>query len=146
MRFLGIDYGQERTGLALSDPGGRLAFPLATLSLAQFGQRRALLLDAVAEVAHERAIDAAVLGLPLLESGGETLTTAQVRNIAPRLQRRLGVPMYFMPELLSTDAARKKLLEIGVRGKKLKAALDQAAACQILLSFLAQAQEDWQPI
>lgn len=145
MKFLGIDYGQERTGLAISDPEGKVVFPLATLALAQY-RKRSSLLDALAGLAREKEIEIVVLGLPLLENGGESLTTAQVRNVAPRIQRRLGLPMYFMPELLSTDDAKRELLKIGVTGKKFKAALDQVAACHILQTFLAQPREAWQPV
>lgn len=136
-RILGIDYGQERVGLAISDSEGHIVLPLATLTLAQFGARAALL-DALCARATSEAVEQIVVGLPLYEDGGENLSCRQVRNFVKRLKRRLSLPMFYMPELLSSAEAREDLLAAGIRGAKLKAVLDQQAACNILSSFLAQ--------
>lgn len=136
-RYLAIDYGLARTGLAVSDPNGRIAFPLATLSLAKLGSRKALL-DELARIASESGAEALVMGLPLLADGGESLTTRQVRNAADRIRRRLPLPFYWMPEYLSSEEASLDLRQAGRRGKALKDVLDQQAACRILSSFLAQ--------
>lgn len=96
-----------------------------------------MLLDRLAALARENSATALVLGLPLLEDGSESLTCRQVRNVAARIRRRLPLPMFFMPELLSSHEAQCELLAAGCRGHKLKAALDQLAACHILESFLA---------
>lgn len=137
MRYLGIDYGLRRTGLALSDPDGKLAFPLATLDLASF-PNRAGLLDALAQIAIRNNAEALVMGLPLHGDGSESETSRQVRNASQRIMRRLPLPMYLMPEYLSSACAESELKEAGLRGSRLRAALDQQAACRILASFLEQ--------
>lgn len=136
-RFMGIDYGLKRTGLAISDPEGLIAFPLATLNLDDLGSRKALL-DELAGLARQKGAEALVLGLPLHADGGESLTSVQVRNVAPRIIRRLQLPMYWMPEYFSSSEARRDLSEAGLSGSELKAVLDQQAACRILSSFLEQ--------
>ena len=92
MRYAGIDYGLARTGLAVTDPEGRLAFPVATFRLADFAGRSALL-DALADRIREEGAGAVVMGLPLREDGSESLTTRQVRNVTGRLKRRLDLPV-----------------------------------------------------
>ena len=137
MRFAGIDYGLARTGLAVSDPEGRVAFPLATFRLEDFAGRSALL-DALAARIREEGAEAVVMGLPLLLDGGESLTTRQVRNVTGRLKRRLELPIYYMPELLSSEEAAQDLREAGLSREKARAVLDRQAAARILASFLAE--------
>lgn len=134
-RILGIDYGLERTGIALAI--NDVVLPLTALTLAACHTRKNLL-DKIAALAAEKAVHAIVMGMPLLEDGSETEMSAIVRNAAAKIARRLpGCPLHFMPELLSTHEASLQLQETGLKGQKLKAALDQAAACRILSSFLA---------
>ena len=140
MRYAGIDYGLARTGLAVSDPEGRVAFPLATFRLADYAGRSALL-DALAGRIREEGAGAVVMGLPLLLDGGESLTTRQVRNVTERLKRRLELPVYFMPELLSSEEAAQDLREAGLSREKARAVLDRQAAARILASFLAEPEE-----
>lgn len=136
-KYLAIDYGLERTGLAISDPDARIAFPLRTLCLSSYGTRKSFL-DALARMAREAGAEAVVIGLPLHCDGSESLMVRQTRNMAERLKRRLPLPFYWMPEILSSEQARADLKECGLRGRKLKSVLDQQAACRILSSFLAQ--------
>lgn len=138
--WLGIDYGLERTGLALAPE--EIAFPLRTLRLSDFGRRSALL-DAIASAARENGAAAIVLGLPLMENGGESLMARQIRNITARLKRRLSLPFYYMPELLSSFEAREDLRRRGLNAARIRKALDQQAACRILASFLAQPRRLW---
>lgn len=136
MKCLGIDYGLARTGLAACDPGGVLAYPLKTLRLDDFSGRKALL-DALAALAESEGVETVVMGLPLLDDGSDSLTTRQVRKVAERLKRRLSVPLYFMPEFLSSEEAWSDLREAGVQHSRRKAVLDQQAAVRILQSFLS---------
>ena len=93
MKFVGVDYGLARTGLAVSDPEGRLAFPLMTLRLEDFSDRKAFL-AAMAERIVEAGAEAVVVGLPLTLDGEESLTTRQVRNVTERLKRRVSLPFF----------------------------------------------------
>lgn len=134
---LGIDYGLERTGIAISDPDGRLAFPLATLRLKDYGNRHRLL-DGLASLAIDHGAEILVMGLPLHGDGSENLMCRQTRNVAKRLLRRLPLPLYWAPEYLSSAAAEADLREVGLDSKQMKKLLDQQAACHILNSFLSQ--------
>lgn len=133
---MGVDYGLARTGLAVSDPEGRLVFPLLTLRLEEHANRKDFLAALAARIAAEGA-GAVVIGLPVLDDGTDSLTTRQVRNITGRLKRRLNLPFFYMPELLSSEEAWADLREAGLKARKRKAILDQQAAVRILASFLA---------
>ncbi|MDR2744537.1 MAG: Holliday junction resolvase RuvX [Desulfovibrio sp.] len=136
MKYVGIDYGLVRTGLAVSDPEGRMAFPLTTLSLRDFPDRKALLAVLAARIA-EAGAAAVVMGLPLHADGSESETAKQVRNVTKRIRRRIALPVYFMPELLSSEEAFWDMRQAGVRADRLRAVLDQQAAVRILASFLS---------
>ena len=139
MRFLCIDYGLERTGLAISDPSGRVVFPLKTLRLADFGTRKALL-DALAAIMRQEAAEACVMGLPVPLEGQESLICRQIRNVTERLRRRVAVPFYFMNEALTSYLAWEDLRQSGVKQSKRRQVLDQQAAVRILEAFLAEAE------
>lgn len=136
-RLLGIDYGLERTGLAVTDPGGSLVFPLMTMHFRNF-HNRGEFFDELARKIQTEGITACVWGLPQNMDGSENLMCAQVRNAAKRLGRRINIETCFMPEILSSFEAEEDLRKLGLTGKKLKEALDQQAACRILQSFLNQ--------
>ena len=104
MKWVGIDYGLARTGLAATDPEGIMAYPLTTIRLADYANRKEFLAALAGRILGERP-DAVVMGLPLLTDGTESMTTRQVRNVTERLKRRVPLPFYFMSELLSSEAA-----------------------------------------
>lgn len=136
MKYVSIDYGLVRTGLAASDPEGIIAYPLETLELPHFSGRKAFLAALTERILKEKP-DAVIVGLPLMPDGSESLTTRQVRNFTKRLQHRISCPVLFMEELLSSEEAAMDLADAGVHGKRKKAVLDQQAAVRILENFLA---------
>lgn len=142
LKFLAIDYGQARTGIAVSDAEGRMAFPRCTL-YAPAGSPRALFFTQLLECIAREQPDALVVGLPVPDSGEDSLTTRQVRNFVERLKRRSTLPIYFMPEYLSSYAAEGDLEHAGLSPAQKKAVLDQQAAVCILESFLAEAPTSW---
>ena len=136
-KLLCIDYGLARTGIAITDAGGRMAFPCCVLCK---DARHAFFATLCTLIAKE-APQAIVVGLPLLEDGGESLSTRQARNFAQSLKRRVALPIYYMEELLSTHEAREQFRETGytpARGE-----LDQQAAVRILESFLNEPEPLW---
>jgi putative Holliday junction resolvase len=130
---MGIDYGLKRTGIAMSDSGGSMAFPRAGLPV----RGRDRFFDDLLALAHKEQTDAFVVGLPMRGNGEESETTRQARNMAARLGRRTPLPVYLMNEYLSSHEAETRLRETGTGGKQLKDKLDSAAAAGILESFLA---------
>jgi putative Holliday junction resolvase len=132
MKFLAIDYGQKRTGIALSDPGGSLAFPRATLLMRG---KEAFFAELLALAGEEKA-EAFVVGLPVRLNGEDSESARRARNMAARLKRRSPLPVYFMPEPLSSFDAEARLREAGKKGRECRNALDSSAAAVILESFL----------
>ena len=139
MKLLGIDYGQARTGIAITDAGGRMAFPRCVLRKNTRRDFFAALCDLIAAEAPK----ALVVGLPLQDDGGESLSVRQVRNFVERLKRRVDLPIYYMEELLSTHEALAQFRETGHRPAD--GELDQQAATRILESFLNEPEARWKP-
>ena len=133
MKYLGIDYGQKRTGIAVSDHGGSMAFPRKAILM----RGKDLFFAELLALAEQEGIQAFVVGLPRRNSGEDSETTRQVRNMVARLKHRAPLPVYFMDEYLSSHEAESLLREAGAGGKHLKDKLDSAAAVGILESFLA---------
>lgn len=133
MRYLGIDFGLKRVGLALTDSGGTMAFPFRTLIRTT---RKQFFEDLLAVIAEEK-VEGVVLGLPLDLEGQETETTRQVINFKNSLARRIDLPVFLVNEALSSFEAEQALSMAGMKKKKQKPVLDQMAAVIILESFLA---------
>ncbi|MFO7717624.1 MAG: Holliday junction resolvase RuvX [Thermodesulfobacteriota bacterium] len=138
MRYLGIDYGLKRVGLALTDSAATLATPLATINRTT---RQALFGILLEYIEHYR-IEAVVIGLPYDLEGKETLATRQARNFAASLGRRIIQPIHFVDEVLTSQHAADVLHQANLPSRKQKAVLDQQAAVAILESFLASGPEN----
>ena len=134
MKYLALDYGLKRVGVAVSDPEGRMAFPRCTLVR---DTRDGFFSELLALLERERP-DAVVLGLPLHVDGTECLTTRQVRNFAASLKRRMALPLYWIDEALTSRQAESDLREAGLSARAIKQVVDQQAAVHILETFLAQ--------
>ncbi|MDR2727166.1 MAG: Holliday junction resolvase RuvX [Deltaproteobacteria bacterium] len=134
MKYIAVDYGLKRTGIAVSDAEGRMAFPRCTL----IRSTRTRFFTELAACLAEEAPHAIVVGLPLSMDGSESLSTRQTRHFVERLKRRTDLPIFWMNEQLSSHEAEQDLHEAGARGARLRHVLDQQAACRILQSFLAQ--------
>lgn len=140
MRVAALDVGRRRTGIAVSDPSGTLARPLATVT----GPR--MLEDAIAALDRLRRDDDGlaliVVGLPRRADGSDSETTVFVRTFVARLQRALGCEVVLQDERLTSHEAEGLLAERERDWRKRKAKLDPAAAAVILQEFLdARARE-----
>ncbi|MBQ4132820.1 MAG: Holliday junction resolvase RuvX [Desulfovibrionaceae bacterium] len=139
MKYLGIDYGDERTGLAVCDQGERMAFALKTLHRKTLPGREEFL-RALLAIAEEQGAGGLVIGLPLPLNPdpdmGEPRTCRKARNFAARLGRRTSWPIYLINEALSSSEAEERLRQAGFKGQKLKDKLDAEAAAVILQQFL----------
>jgi putative holliday junction resolvase len=134
-RVLGIDFGERRIGLALSDPSATIAQPLPTL-VRRAGKRPPV--AALVEIIQQNEVDRAVIGLPLDMSGDETEWTATVREFASKLQERAGVPVEFLDERLSSVQAERAVRSLGLKRseREQKERIDAAAAVLLLQTFL----------
>jgi putative Holliday junction resolvase len=129
---LGFDFGLKRIGVAVGDLVLKLAHPLTTI--AEEGNERRF--AAIAALIAEWQPALVVVGLPAHLDGAEHEMSVQCRRFARRLEGRFGLKAVLMDERLSSAEAGEDLAEIGIRGRKQKAALDQVAAQRILQSFL----------
>ncbi len=127
---LAVDPGAVRVGVASCDPDGLLATPVETVSRGRGDLRRLAAL-----VAEHGAIEV-VVGLPRSLSGGEGPAARGARAFARQLAGVLEVPVRLVDERLSTVAASRGLRESGVRGRRGRAVVDQAAAVVILQGAL----------
>lgn len=131
--LLGVDVGEARVGLAVSDATGLLAHPVATL---RRDHDHGTDLDAIAAEVRDRGAVGVVVGLPRSLSGEEGLAARRARDYAGSLQRRLEVPVRLLDERLTTVDAHRNLHRSGVRGRDQRSVVDQAAAVLILQSAL----------
>jgi len=143
-RRLGVDVGKVRVGVALSDPDGILATPLATVARDLVSDKKGAAADSVpADIAElsrlvgEHEVVQIVVGLPVRLNGAEGPAAIDIRAYADRLARAVApVPIVLADERMSTVVATRRLAERGVRGKRQRAVVDQAAAVEILQSWL----------
>ena len=138
-RLLGVDVGKVRVGVAISDPGGILATPLVTVPRdlgAAADSVPADIAELVRLVTEHEAVQI-VVGLPVRLDGAEGAAAIDIRAYAERLARAVGqIPVVLADERMSTVVATRRLAERGVRGKRQRAVVDQAAAVEILQSWL----------
>lgn len=132
MRYLGVDLGRARIGLALADDVLRTARPLRVI--ARRGEEADL--AAIAEAARDYEVERAILGLPLNMDGSEGASARLARAFAPRLEAALGVPVELFDERLSTFEAETRLRDQGFSAKDSRARVDAEAAAVILQGWL----------
>jgi len=132
MRYLAIDYGTRRTGLAICDPGETIVSPLTVL------QNRDLLLEKITQIVENETVEAVVIGLPLNMDGSAGPQAQLVKKFAAPLQASLNIPILFQDERLSSFGAEEKLAPANLTRGKMKERLDAVAAAEILEAFLEQ--------
>lgn len=128
---LGIDPGDARIGVAVSDPSGFLATPVETVARGDGD------LDRLAVIVEEHDARLVYLGLPRSLSGGEGPAAGRVREFAAQLAARVApVPVRLFDERLSTVSAESVLRQRGRKGRSRRAVVDQVAAVVILQAAL----------
>ncbi len=133
-RYLGIDYGKRRIGLAVSDVLGTLATPLATLPATRNPADDAVQVVAAADLEH---VEAFVVGLPLNMDGTEGPQAKTTREFIRQLEARAGSrPVTAWDERLSSFAADELLDQTHLTSAQRKKRRDQIAAQVILQSYL----------
>jgi putative Holliday junction resolvase len=130
MRYLAIDYGTRRTGLAICDAQETIASPLAVVQ----GQKD--LLPRIARIVAIEGVGGIVLGLPLNMDGSEGPQAGLVKAFAQKLAAHVPLPVHFQDERLSSFAASEKLEQAEYSRARKRARIDAVAAADILQSFL----------
>lgn len=137
MRALGIDFGEKRIGLAISDPAGRVAVPLDTLE--RRNDRSAL--RQIAEIARRESVERLVLGEPVGLDGRRGPAAERARRFGERLAEISGLPVRLVNESLTTVAAQERLREAGVDTRRDPSRID-AMAAQVLLQEALDSESD----
>lgn len=131
---LGIDHGDARIGIAATDPLGILCHPVETIVVAQTDAPAR-----IAELARQRGIKTLVIGLPYRLDGTEGTAAEKVRRFADSVAAACPhTPLTFVDERLTTSAAHEKMHEAGRKAKHRKLTIDQAAAVEILNSWMEE--------
>lgn len=127
-RILGIDFGEKRIGLAVSDPEGQLAVPLATVRRTSDSQA----IRQIIEAALQQEIGLFVVGEPLNLDGSRGPAAARASSFARKLAAESGLPVEMTDETLTSVEAEERLREAGIDPRRHPEKVD-ATAAQILL-------------
>ena len=130
-RILGVDYGDVRVGLALSDPTKLIASPLKTIQNKNSG----LLISELKEIISENDVESIVVGFPVGMKGQDTNQTVKVKDFTQSLST-LCLPIFMEDERLSSIAAKKSLFMENIKTGHNKEIIDQRAAAIVLQQFL----------
>ncbi len=135
-RSLGIDYGERRVGIAVSDPTGTIATPLSTVKRRR-GKRPPV--AKIARLAEEYDVGELVLGLPLTLEGTDSEWTREVRDFGSKLAERCGLPLALVDERMTSVRAERAVRHgMGLKRseREEKERVDAAAAVLILQTHL----------
>jgi putative Holliday junction resolvase len=133
MRFLGIDYGTRRIGLATGDELG-IATPLPALVEPELGARR----QALAALVRQRRVDELVLGYPLNMDGSAGYKAKEMEALAVELRAEFGLPVHLVDERLTSHIAETGMNQKQLREIRAKGIIDSRAAAVILQDYLDQ--------
>ncbi|MFP4502472.1 MAG: Holliday junction resolvase RuvX [Candidatus Hydrogenedentota bacterium] len=133
-RIMGLDVGEVRTGVAMSDPLGMFASPHATVPMS--GKEPAAVV--LGRMAAELGVVRVVSGLPLDQNGEVGPQAQRVLDFLEQLRARVDIPVETVDERFSTVAAERMLISSGMRRKGRKRVVDQVAAAHILQLYLDQ--------
>jgi len=134
VRYLAIDHGEKRTGLAISDASETLVSPHVVIETTSQKE----LLRRIVEVLEAEKIDAIVVGLPINMDDTEGPRAKKVRQFVTALQQRTDKPIHLHDERLSSFEAEYLVGDLELTRKKKKKRLDAIAAAAILRSFFEQ--------
>jgi putative holliday junction resolvase len=130
-RVLGLDLGDARIGVAISDEARRMAVPLGTVRTGAPADVRA-----IADLVREHGVTLVVVGYPLLLSGEAGERAHHAERFATAIGQVLDVPVLLQDERLSTVEAERALRESGTTGRDLRRTIDRTAATVILQAWL----------
>lgn len=133
MRVLAVDYGERRTGLAVSDPLEITANALAVLE-GKGGRNR--ILEEVARIAREEGAEEVVVGIPVNADGSHGPMAQAARAFGEALAERLTVPVRYQDEYYSTVEAQGNMTTAGMKRARRRREVDKHAAAVILQDYL----------
>ena len=131
-RILCLDVGEKRIGIAISDPGGQVAFPRKVLKRTSWEKDLRTILDVI----EENQVDKLVIGHPITLSGGKSQQTLLTEEFTNRVKNKIDIETILWDERLSTSEADKSLSRMGTKSRKRKDKIDSIAASLILQNYL----------
>lgn len=132
MKILSVDYGDVRTGIAMSDVRGMLASPFCVIEESY----QPKLVDRIVQIVEENKIEKIVIGLPRNMDGTYGYRCDECRSLGDAINEKIDVDIFYEDERLTTVMAHNVLSDNNVRGKKRKQTVDAVSAVMILQSFL----------
>ncbi len=138
-RILAIDYGQKRTGIAVTDPLQIIANGLTTVPTAQ-------LMDFLTNYVGQETVDRIVIGLPRQTSGEYSENMRRIEPFVKRLVKVLPeIPVEYVDERFTSVLAQRTIMEAGLKKKdrQNKALVDEVSACIILQSYMESVRSKW---
>lgn len=138
MRYLGIDYGTKRIGLALSDESAKFAFPHSAIS----NLTSCDVVNKIKQICMEKGVKKIILGRPELFKVTDNKTVEKIEAFKEILEKEIGLLVIFQNEALTTQEARRSLSEKNTKHqaspgpRKKTASVDASAAALILQAYL----------
>lgn len=132
---MGLDVGEKRIGIALSDPLGLVAQPLEVV-------KREKALERLKEIVLAYGVQEVVVGLPLRPDGSLSLQAQRIWEFARQLEASLGLPVRYWDESFTTHEAERLLLQADQSRKRRKRTKDKVAAALILQGYLEARKKD----
>lgn len=136
-RILGIDFGEKRIGLAISDPEGRFAVPLETVLRTSDSQAIRQIID----TALQREVECLVVGNPLNLDGSRGPASARASSFARKLAAESRLPVEMTVETLTSVEAEERLREMGIDPRRHPERVDATAAQILLQQYLDEAEQ-----
>ena len=131
-RILGLDVGDRRIGVAISDPLHIIASPLSVIDR----KIDSNYIGAIQKIIDEKEVEAVVVGLPLTMKGLESPQTEKVKKFNEELIQKINIPLYSIDERLSSVTAQNSLIQQGIKTGHNKGAIDQTAAAIFLQNYI----------
>jgi putative Holliday junction resolvase len=128
-RVLGVDFGQKRVGIAISDPLGLTARPLEVVPRPESIER-------VADLVSEHDVKTVVVGLPTTLRGGECDSLRIAREFGAAIGELTGAEVVFADERYTSKLAERSLIESGMKRRARRGTIDKVAAAIILQGYL----------
>jgi putative pre-16S rRNA nuclease len=134
MRYLGLDIGSHRIGVALSDELATIAQPLLVLPADSSADK---IVSQIGDLCDEHEVTKVVIGLPLSLSGGSRGKSARrAQQVGRRIEDKLGLTVIYWDERFTTTEAERALIEGNVRRSERRKKIDKVAAALILQGYL----------
>ena len=137
MRSLGLDIGDKRIGVALSDPGGILASPFTIINRTDDTTD----VEAIINVVNQQQVKQIIVGLPRSMDGSIGVQAEKVKSFVQELSSHTKVPLEFRDERLTTVSAKRLMQSVGRRKTDKKARDDAIAAALILQGYLDELRD-----